>query len=142
MALATQDIIISTIFTKDTSYLGAYVLSFFQDFVEKDFAVICMDLFDKSLSELLEEIPKVGKKLVIIISKVDWTDDNRVNFNMEKYNKFIEFAPTLASYFKRFYIVDTLEDETGYPDDDDTRDARALLKILANKIQIKLELDK
>ena len=142
MALATQDIIISTIFTKDVSYLGAYVLSFFQDFVEKDFAVICMDLFDKSLSELLEEIPKVGKKLVIIVSKVDWTDDNRINFNVEKYNKFIEFAPTLASYFKRFYIVDTLEDETGYPDDDDTRDARALLKILANKIQIKLELDK
>ena len=142
MALATQDIIISTIFTKDTSYLGAYVLSFFQDFTEKNFAVICIDLFDKPLSELLEEITKVEKKLVIIVSKVDWTDDNRINFNMEKYNKFIEFAPTLASYFKRFYIVDTLEDETGYPDDDDTRDARALLKILANKIQIKLELDK
>ena len=142
MALATQDIIISTIFTKDTSYLGAYVLSFFQDFTEKDFAIINMDLFDKSLSELLEEIPEVGKKLVIIVSKVDWTDDNRINFNVEKYNKFIEFAPTLASYFKRFYIVDTLEDETGYPDDDDTRDARALLKVLANKIQIKLELDK
>ena len=142
MALTTQDIIISTIFTKNISYLGAFALSFFQDFTEKNFAVICIDLFDKPLSELLEEITKVEKKLVIIVSKVDWTDDNRINFNVEKYNKFIEFAPTLASYFKRFYIVDTLEDETGYPDDDDTRDARALLKVLANKIQIKLELDK
>ena len=142
MALATQDIIISTIFTKDTSYLGAYVLSFFQDFTEKNFAVICIDLFDKPLSELLEEITKVGKKLVIIIPKVDWTDDNRINFNMEKYNKFLEFLPTLAKHFKKIYTIDTLKDETRYADDEDTRDARTLLKITANKIVLKTDLDK
>lgn len=141
MALSPKDIIITTIFTKDISYLGAFVLGFFRDFTERDFAILHIDLLNKSARDLIEEIPPLGKKLVIIIPKVEWTDEYRFVFDEEKYREFMEFAFLIENEFKKFYIVDTVKDETDFTDED-VKDDRAILKIVANKIQIKLDLVK